>query len=229
MIISARPAAAPGAPLPAPTAPPAPSDTFDLSKIDTPTEALLMPGVDLVAGMALGNQQKSGLDTVRLTAGDQTLEYTMKPRGATVDIQGKINAQPFEVVGRPSIQSGRTLFSGSTPAGDFGFSLNAELGGFQVAGKAGAIEFDEQLSLDPMAGFSGHVADINGKIGGEDLAESLQAGDDGTSMHITGNLGARKIDETITQGPNGTVLIKGTIGTLTFEQVVEKKAPGPSN
>src|SRR5437879_5890895 len=128
---------------PAAPQPPASAEKFDLSKIDTPTEALLMPVVDLVAGMAAGNSDTPTVATVRVKAGDQSLEYTTTPRGASIAIDGKMNDQAFGFVGRPSINASQVNVTGTVPGGDFNCQLKVVPGGFNLSGHAGEVSFEE--------------------------------------------------------------------------------------
>lgn len=213
------------APAPAPTpAPPAdPVERFDLSHIDTPTEALCMPIVDLVAGMAAGNGDTPSVATVALKSGDQSLQYTIRPSAdrSAVRIEGQMNAQPFTLDG--AVQGTGVGVQGATPGGALAAQLEVQAGGFKVSGQAGDVPFEETLTLNPFAALTGNVATIEGKIGGEALQESLAMAPDGQSLLVTGSLGARAIEETVTQGAAGGVLIRGHIGAVVFEETIDQQ------
>lgn len=196
-------------------------EKFDLTSIDTPVEAFLMPTVDLVAGLALGQlggDDHSRTASLKLEAGGQTLEYSNRVTEAGMQIDGKMNGGDFVLQAQPGDDGASVVVSGKTPGGDFEDRLSPVPGGFQLAGKVGTVDFEESFSLDPMAGFSGHVGELSGRFGSDALTLSLQQ--EGEVLRATGKLGERKIEERITQGENGCILIEGTIGTLEFKQTL---------
>jgi len=217
MVIQARASAPPLGQPPAPPAPPAPPpapgpEVFDLSAIDTPVEALLMPGVDLIAGMTAA--QMGGRPTVRLEVGEQVVEY----RNTGSAIEGTMNGQPFSLAiggSAPSVHA-----TGTTPGGAIAEDLSSIPGGVTATGSAGSVSFNQMFSLDPMIGFTGHVGDLYGLVGPDPLSVSLNLGADGYSVDARGTLGPRGVTERIAQGPNGTVIIEGVIGSTAFRQTL---------
>ncbi len=219
MVIQARASAPPLGSPPAPPEPPAPEpppapapEVFDLTSIDTPVEALLMPGVDLIAGMNAA--QMGGRPQVRLEVGDQVVEY----RNTGSALEGTMNGQPFALaITADGFQAATT---GTTPGGAIAGDLGSIPGGVTANGKAGTVSYNQMFSLDPMIGFTGHVGDLFGLVGTDQLSVAYNLGADGYRVEGRGTLGTRNLCETIRQGPNGTVLIEGTIGSTAFRQTL---------
>ena len=182
---------------------------FDLSTIDTPEEAYLMPVADLLVSMAAG-QAQDGDAEVTVTAGGQTFTYQTSEQAVT----GHINGKDFEMQASIDEEAGSVSMGTEVAGGSLSTQVSPLAGGLRVSGQAGTISYDQTLTLDPMAAFSGHVGDIEGQIGGLPFSQSMNMSEDGTGLVITGQLGESAISQTVSEGPNGTVVIEGTIGDL---------------
>lgn len=190
---------------------------FDLTEIDTPEEAYLMPVADLLVSMAAG-QAQDGDAEVTVTAGGQTFSYQTSESAVT----GNINGEDFRMDAQIDPEAGTVSMGTELTSGALSTNLGPVPGGIQISGQAGTISYEQNMVLDPMAALTGHVGDITGNIGGLELNQSLNMSQDGSGMIITGNLGDSAISQTVSEGPNGTVVIEGTIGDLKVRRELVK-------
>ena len=82
--------------LPPPPVPPGGvgPEVYDLAILDTPAEALTMPGTSMMADLIIANQPgRQGRVTVQ--SGCQTLQYEVNPHNPCTQLQGQINGLPF--------------------------------------------------------------------------------------------------------------------------------------
>lgn len=194
---------------------------FDLSRIDTPVEAMLMPVVDLVTVLGVDSQYKRS--SVSLKAGDETLDYTFRRTATGAAIDGSMNGRPFHLDMNDGSPPGAT-FEGKTPGGDIQGQLQVvPAAGLHVSGQAGEVPFEEILVVNPFGGRL--VAVIKGKIGGQTLEESLKEGPNGTLV-VEGHLGEESIHRQTSLNPDGSLSIQGTIGDLEVEVTLRNSNAG---
>jgi hypothetical protein len=177
----------------------------------TPVEAMVAPIVDQVAGLVAG-QQFQGNAHVDVDIDGQKLSYTLRqPTGPRVEVAGEMSGQPFQLEGTLSSEGAR-IKGVKVP---YDVTLGVTPGSIETKGRAGRIDLDETIDIDP---FKGQVG-VTGKVGGEDLQLVLGAGDDGKTVG-EGSLGASKISVIVEQGPNGSILVHEKIGDSVIEEII---------
>lgn len=186
---------------------------FDLSSIDTPEEAMVMPGADLWVGLVLG--PLAGRVTV--TSDDQVMTYEQKPGDRKLDYTGEMNGQPFTLEAVPAPRGRRTI--GDTPGGPIDSLLRGGGRGFGVDGQAGSVEFSTSLALD-MSNDGFHLAYMSGEVGGQRYAAKVVK--EGEQVEVYGKLGDAPLRQTITMGPNEEWQIASQIGSVRYTEVIER-------
>jgi hypothetical protein len=192
------------------------SHSFDFEKIDRPEEAMVMPGGDLWVGLVLGPLPGK----VTVTSGDQSLSYETHPGPNKLHYQGQINGQAFTLEGTAAQPRGIRV-KGETPAGSIDSLRRGGGGGFGLDGRTGAVEFSQMLALDRSGGASGKLAYLGGTVGGQQLEAWARKEDDGT-VEVSGTLGEIPVNQTIRTGPNDEWIIKGTIGSSDYTEIIER-------
>lgn len=195
---------------------PQPQKPFDLSKIDSAEEAMVMPGADLWAGLVLG--PLSGRVTVE-SAG-QTLNYEIRPGKNKIYYAGTMNGKPFKLEGKPANPRGIQV-QGPTSGGPIDSLRRGGGGGFGLDGSAGETEFSQMLALDRSGGTSGSLAYLGGTIDGRPLEARARKGENGEVL-VDGKLGEQPLHQVITLGPTDEWIIKGQVGEHSYTEVIER-------
>ncbi|MCA9794967.1 MAG: hypothetical protein KC910_24330 [Candidatus Eremiobacteraeota bacterium] len=186
---------------------------FDLSTVDTPEEAMVMPGCDLWVGLVLGPLP----GRVTVTSDDQVMTYEQRPSNQPPSYSGQLNGQPFQLDREPIARGWRTF--GDTPAGPIDSSLMGGHGGFGFIGQAGDIEVSTSLALDQSNdGF--HLAYMSGQVGGQNFAAKVVKSLG--QVEVYGKLGEQPLRQTITMGPHQEWQIASQIGSVHYTEVIER-------
>ena len=186
---------------------------FDLSEIDTPEEAMVMPGADLWAGLVLGPLA----GRVSVMSGDQVLQYEIEPSPDHLTYKGTLNGQPFELEGRAARPRGIQV-TGETPGGAVDSLRRGGGGGFGLDGSVGEVEFSQLLALDR----GGHgLAYLAGTLDGEEFEARARKGEN-RSVEVEGHLGDQPLHQTIRLGPNQEWIISGEVGDHHYTQMIER-------
>lgn len=198
----------------APVRPRSTQRPIDFTVIDTPEEAMLMPGGDLWAGLVLG--PLAGHVTV--ASGDQTMEYEIQPSPDHLTYSGTMNGADFQLEGRAEAPRGIRV-KGTTPGGALDSLRRGGGGGFGLYGSAGSVEFSSLLALDRSG--RGGLAYLGGTYGGLQLEARARKGEGGT-VEVEGTLGQMELHQTISLGPEQEWIIQGQIGDEHYLQVIER-------
>ncbi len=190
---------------------------FDLDKIDTPEEALLMPVVDLVAGLVSGNTGAKETD-VEVTVGGQKINYTIDADPQHPGVTGSINGADFKLSMKQNpLAPGKLVIAGDIPGGEYKTTVEAVPGGVAIKGKVGEIPVEETLSLNPFDG----SADIEGTLGGEEFTAHIgSAEDDPEVAELKGQLGDKEYKERILPNIEGYVVVQGNIADTAFTEKI---------
>ena len=189
---------------------------FDLAEIDTPEEALLMPGADLWTGLVLG--PLSG--RVSILAEGEALYYDIHPAEHGITYTGWMNGEAFELQGTAANPRGIRV-EGSTPGGEVDSLRRGGRGGFGLDGQVGEVEFSHILALDQSGGSSGNLAYLGGTVGGVKLEARARKGEDNT-VEVEGTLGELELRQSIRLGPDEQWIISGTVGDHQYLQIIER-------
>lgn len=188
---------------------------FDLQSIDTPEEALLMPGADLWVGLYLGPLE----GRVSVSVDDQHLFYESKFEDNKLEYTGTLNGEAFELEAKSARPRGIHL-RGETPGGVIDSLRRGGGGGFGLDGTVGSVDFSQLLALSRNPD-DGQLAFLGGTVGGEEFEARVKKGEDNT-VQVNGHLGEQEVKQTIRVGPNDEWLIQGSIGEHDYTQIIER-------
>lgn len=188
---------------------------LDFTRIDTPQEALVLPGADVVANLILQDAYSHG--DVCVKSAEDRVHYTAD--AATNLIRGQANEQAIdlkaEVCGTPR----HATLKGKIGENEVCLTQENYYDGFKISGRMGDVELEETLKKDPLYPYTAHYASITGVVCGQAYAADINAQWDG-SYRITGKLGDLEIDETMKNGCCGTH-IEGNLAGVPISQTIQ--------
>jgi hypothetical protein len=222
-------------PLPTPPGGPSP-ETFDFTKIDTPSEALVMPGADMLTNLLIASSP-SRRGKVTVECNNQKLDYTLSQSGqgasagcscpcdGNSSIPGNINGQPF-TVGMKNIP-GISYIRGNTPSGPLAETIQYLQGSATSAGTAGNMDFNQTFVLDPTSAWTGHFGMWSGTMGPrgtpatQGFGVDINKAPDGNGYILNGYMGDKPMTGSIKNlGPN-LIAMDRTVGANTIHQLIQ--------
>lgn len=204
-------------PMPAPPVPPggAGPEVFDLSVIDTPAEALSLPGTSLMTNLLIANSpNQSG--RVVVESGGQRMEYEVR-NGCGV--QGNINGLPF--VANLQNLPGAKYTWGNTSAGSFQDGTTYQAGVTNSKGKAGCMDYTQAFTVDSMSNFNGHIGVWNGTVGGKSFGMDLTLRGDCSGYDLSGFMGQQPVAGSIQKIDSNHYLVQKNVGGTIITESVE--------
>lgn len=193
-----------------------PQKPFDLTKVDSAEEAMIMPGADLWVGLVLGPLP----GRVSVESGGQQLTYETRSGRNKLIYTGTLNGNPFMLEGKSANPRGIRV-TGETAGGAIDSLRRGGGGGFGLDGAAGDVEFSQMLALDRSGGDSGKLAYLGGTLNGRELEARARKGENGEVL-VEGHLGDQPLHQTITVGPTDEWIIEGQVGDVHYNQIIER-------
>ena len=190
------------------------SGRLDFTRIDTPQEALVLPGADVVASLILQDSFSGGSVCVKSDA--DRIDYKADANCDT--IKGVANEQAIELKAEYPTSMQATL-KGKIGENEVCLTQDTTYDGFKISGRMGDIQLEETLRKDPLYPYTPHYASITGVVGGQTYTADINAQWDG-SYRITGKLGELEINETLKNGCCGT-RIEGNLAGVPVQQTIQ--------
>ena len=200
------------------------TDLFDLSHIDTATEALIMPGADLLTNMIVASSPNHR-GKVTVQCNNQKLEYTLVHSAHSRSVDGNINGKPFSLHLRDI--PGATYIQGATSSGPVGENIAYHKGGSTAQGAVGTFDYNQAYTNDPTARWTGHCAMWSGSMGphgvpaDQTFGMEITARSDKCGYMLNGHVGDKPLTGTIRTVAPGLLAVERNVGGNKITQTIQ--------